>query len=60
MDKFELLTDVELYMIDGGKSNYDFGRELGHDIASSAEWVWEKIRLIVNEFNIINEHFHIH
>lgn len=40
MNNFESLTDEELSMIDGGKSDREFGYEVGHDIAKAANWVW--------------------
>lgn len=51
MNNFESLTDEELYMIDGGKSNYGFGYEVGHDahkaykyakdkVSEAGEWLW--------------------
>lgn len=34
------LSDETLEQIDGGKSNCEFGYEVGHDIAKGANWLW--------------------
>lgn len=38
MNNFELLTEEELYMIDGGKTWGEFGYEVGHDAHSAYKY----------------------
>lgn len=47
MNNFESLTDEELYFIDGGRSNYGFGYEVGKDIRDGVDYVVDHITSLI-------------